>query len=222
MKPKILISQSTSLQNYVETLEAHGAEATAKYLPEYSDEYDALLLSGGVDVHPGRYGEEINGSINMDEKRDAAEIELIRRFVEAGKPIMGICRGHQLINIFFGGSLVQHIATTDAHRAEDDAVHTVRSELGSILTELYGERFPVNSNHHQAIKTLGRGLRAVQFSDADGIIEGVEHEALPIIGVQWHPERTTLGRARPDTVDGGAVFDAFIALCKRHMENKTT
>ena len=214
MKPKILISQNTKLPNYIEALEANGATVTAEYLPIYSDEYDGLLLSGGADMHPRYYGEEINGSVGIDEARDAAEMELLRRFVEAKKPVMGICRGHQLINVFFGGSLTQHIDTASDHRADGDSVHSVDSEEGSILTSLYGKQFHVNSNHHQAIEGLGDGLRIVQTSDADGIIEGIEHTTLPIIGVQWHPERTTLKNARPDTVDGGSLFRYFIDACK--------
>lgn len=214
MKPKILISQSTKLPNYVEALEANGAIVTAEYLPKYSDEYDGLLISGGVDIHPRHYGQQINGSVNIDEARDAAEIELLRRFVEARKPVMGICRGHQLINVFFGGSLIQHIDTADSHRAEGDAVHSVDSAEGAILTSLYGRHFPVNSSHHQAVDRLGKGLHTVQVSSRDGVIEGTEHDALPIFSVQWHPERTTLGRARPDTVDGGAIFKYFVELCR--------
>lgn len=213
MKPRILISQNTDLPNYVEAIEAHGATVTAEYLPKYSDEYDGLLISGGVDIHPRYYGQEIDGSVGIDEARDAAEMELLRQFVEAKKPIMGICRGHQLINVFFGGSLIQHIDTADDHRGEGDAVHDVDSAEGAILTALYGRHFPVNSSHHQAVDRLGEGLHTVQVSSRDGVIEGSEHDTLPIFSVQWHPERTTLGRARPDTVDGGAIFKYFVELC---------
>lgn len=213
MKPRILISQSTKTPNYVEALEAHGAIVTAEYLPKYSDEYDGLLLSGGVDIHPRHYVQEIDGSVNIDEARDAAEMELLRQFVEAKKPIMGICRGHQMINVFFGGSLIQHIDTADDHRGEGDAVHDVDSAEGAILTALYGRHFAVNSSHHQAVDRLGEGLHAVQVSSRDGVIEGSEHDTLPIFSVQWHPERTALGRARPDTVDGGAIFKYFVELC---------
>ena len=216
MKPKILISQNTTLPNYINAIEANGAEVTAEYLPEYSDVYDGLLLSGGVDIHPRYYGEMIGGAVNVDEARDEAEMLLLRRFVEAKKPVLGICRGHQLINVFFGGSLIQHIATADSHKVEGDAVHSVESHEGALLTRLYGREFSVNSNHHQAIDRLGDGLRVTQISKDDGIIEGTEHTSLPIITVQWHPERTTLDKARPDTVDGGAIFGHFVELCKKH------
>ena len=213
MKPKILISQNTTLPNYIEALEENGAIVTAEYLPKYSDEYDGLLLSGGADIHPRYYGQKIDGSVGIDEARDAAEMELLRHFVEAKKPVMGICRGHQLINVFFGGTLIQHIDTADDHRGEGDAVHNVDSVDGAILTSLFGRHFPVNSSHHQAVDRLGDGLHTVQVSSLDGICEGIEHESLPVFAVQWHPERTTLGRARPDTVDGGAIFKYFVELC---------
>ena len=214
MKPKILLSDNKS-PYYYDAVTASGAAAVYDFDASRLEEYDGLLLCGGVDINPTRYGEEINGSVNIDDARDEYEFGLIKLFVEAKKPILAICRGYQLVNVFFGGSLIQHIPTADDHRGEGDAVHIVDSADGSVLTQLYGTRFSVNSAHHQAIKRLGEGLRLVQTSDADGVAEGVEHVSLPILAVQWHPERTTLSRARPDTVDGGKIFDYFVGMCKK-------
>lgn len=90
-------------------------------------------------------------------------------------------------------------------------MHPVRAAEGSLLRRLYGPVFPVNSAHHQALGRLGRGLSVTARSEG-GVAEAVEHEALPLIAVQFHPERMTGAKARPDTVDGGAVFRAFLNM----------
>ena len=217
MKPRILLSHNKS-SYYADAVNAAGAIADPVFIPEQLNEYDGLLICGGADISPSRYGEEINGALDIDTERDNYEFDLMQKFLEAGKPILGICRGYQLINIFFGGSLIQHIPTANDHRGEGDAVHTVDSADGSVLTAIYGSHFSVNSSHHQAINRLGDGLRLVQISDTDGVAEGIEHTSLPIIGVQWHPERTTLTRARPDTVDGLKLFEYFVRLCEKQAK----
>lgn len=187
------------------------------YCPSVSTEYDGLIVCGGVDVHPSRYGEEVNGSVNMDEARDAAELALVEAFLEAGKPIFGVCRGHQLLNVYFGGTLVQHLPNAVEHStvlAGKDVVHNVISEKGSIAERLYGECFSVNSWHHQAILKPGAGLRITQRSAKDAVIEGFAHESLPVLGVQWHPERMCCSRKRTDTVDGSTIFEYFIRMCE--------
>jgi len=93
-----------------------------------------------------------------------------------------------------------------------DKVHALRTAEGSILRELYGEVFTSNSYHHQAVDRLGKGLRPTAWAEA-GFVEAVEHESLPIFGVQFHPERMTGELLRPDAVDGGALFARFLQLC---------
>ena len=168
--------------NYITALEALGARVRF----DRPEDCAGLLLPGGWDVHPGLYGEEIAGSRGIDEERDAREMELIDMFRAAGKPVLGICRGMQILNVAFGGSLYQDI---DGHRetAQGDTIHGSRTD-DPMLTALYGERFPVNSSHHQAAARPGEGLRPVQWAD-DGTVEALRHETLPIFGVQWHPER---------------------------------
>lgn len=219
MTPKILLSTSRDAPvNYVEAITKCGGEPITAYCPQYAKEYDALLLTGGVDVHPSLYGEPVNGSVNMDTQRDAAELALTEAFLADGKPIFGICRGQQLLNVYFGGSLYQHIGQADAHispLAKEYPAHEAEAIPGSICHRLYGERFSINSHHHQAIKELAPSLRATMFASGGAIIEAIEHESLPVFAVQWHPEKMCFSSARSDTVDGAPLFRHFLANLSR-------
>lgn len=218
MDIKILISGHTNIEQYVIAVEQAGGIATAGYLPEADLNYDGLVLCGGVDVHPSYYNEEINGAVNMDEARDTAEFALAKAFVEEGKPVLGICRGCQLLNVFFGGSLYQHMTNTVLHNSNTPLTreHEVEAVQGSMAEALYGKRFIVNSLHHQAIKKLGNGLSITMLSD-DGIVEGLAHETLPVFAVQWHPERLISSETRRHAVDGGKIFSCFIDMCKQYQ-----
>ena len=222
MAIRILMSSSDGGgKNYTAALESVGAEVTGGYCPVPDLSCGGLLLCGGEDVAPSLYGQENDGSEAPDPARDAAEAELFRAFAAAGKPILGICRGMQMVNILLGGDLVQHIgedgcrthrgAVTDGRAV--DKVHPIRAEEGSLLHRLYGEAFSVNSYHHQAVGRPGEGLRVTARS-ADGIPEAMEHDTLPIVCVQYHPERMTAAKRRPDTVDGAPLLAAFLELCK--------
>ena len=218
MKPEIQISLGPELvQNYPAAVEAFGGTPAAAYLPEPEPEhYDGLILSGGGDVDPARYGEENTACFGVDPARDEAEMRLVEAYLRAGKPILGICRGHQLLNVYFGGSLVQHLPGAEKHvpTKAGDSTHETRASAGSFPAELYGERFPVNSAHHQGIDRLAPELEAVQWAE-DGVIEACRHRTLPVYSVQWHPERMCLRHARADTVDGGALFRWFLQLAAR-------
>ncbi len=214
MKPRILLASKINTQYYIDAVNNLGATAEAKYLPEIDTSYDGLLLCGGSDTSPEYYGQEINGAVDIDYERDASEVALCKAYIEAGKPIFGICRGFQLINIVFGGDMHQHIENADRHTSgtEVDLVHGAIAKEGSLLYELYGKDFSVNSHHHQAVNKVAEGFNVTVMSD-DGIIEAIEHKSLPIFGVQWHPERMCFNAARKDTVDGSKVIKAFIEKC---------
>ena len=211
-KPKILISGNKNLQYYVDAVNNAGGISEASYLPKIDTNYDGLILCGGNDINPEYYGEAINGAVNIDYKRDEVEFALLKAFVDAGKPVFGICRGCQLINVFFGGSLYQDIENVKYHRDSEATyiVHNVKATTGSIAEKLYGTEFVINSFHHQAIKKLGNDLKISMLAE-DDIIEGIEHKTLPVFAVQWHPEKLCLD---DDTaVNGAKIFEHFIKIC---------
>jgi putative glutamine amidotransferase len=183
-------------------------------IPEYVDALDGLVLQGGADISPLAYGEEPRKpEWAGDPMRDRFEVELVRRFVDAGKPVLGICRGAQLINVALGGSLHQDIPD---HRSEgyDTHAHDVRLEPGSGLARLYGELGPrrVVSIHHQAINRLGRDLVVEARSVEDNIVEAIRMKGRGYVcAVQWHPE---FHRARDGFLDGGKLLDEFLAAVR--------
>jgi putative glutamine amidotransferase len=214
-KVRLLLSGNKNLQYYVDAVEAAGGEATAKYLPEVDTGYDGLILCGGNDINPQYYQEALCGAVDLDNTRDEAEFALLKAYLDAGKPVLGICRGHQLINVFFGGSLHQDLPNAAMHTNREDhyLVHQIETEEGSVLGTLYGPCMMVNSCHHQAVKKLGDGLRATAWWNGQ-CVEAFEHNCLPVLGVQWHPERMCAGQKRQDAADGLPVFQYFIGLCE--------
>ena len=171
-----------TFHTYVQALTALGA----RVLFSDPEECGGLLLPGGGDVHPSLYGQELRGSEDIDRERDRREMEAVDLFLALGRPILGICRGVQVINVCFGGTLHQDIP---GHSRIDgvDRLHATRTE-DPLLRELYGESFTVNSSHHQAVDVPGRDLLSVQWAQ-DGTVEALRHRTLPVFGVQWHPER---------------------------------
>lgn len=218
MKPRILVSASEgSWENYAQAIIASGGEPTGGYCPVVNIDFDGLLLCGGGDIAPARFGQEHHGSQPPDLARDAAEFALAESFLRVGKPILGICRGHQIINVALGGTLLQDIGNhlRPFHSRGDepnDRIHIVCSRPTSLFQRLYGNIFSVNSSHHQALEAMGSELIPTLWSES-GIVEGMEHSSLPVFSVQFHPERMTGQHIRPDTVNGKAIFDHFISLC---------
>ena len=191
-------------------------------LAAYVADLDGLVLTGGADVAPGSYGEEPieGGRWPGDEARDRYEIELVRRFLDAGKPVLGICRGHQVLNVAFGGTLYQDLnvqgATERIHRSQGEYhrnVHEVDLAPGGWLAGRYPgiERARVNTIHHQAVKDVGPGLAVDATSTDDGIVEAVRLVDSDgwAIGVQWHPEFFALA-PEDGLLDQRPILDAFL------------
>jgi putative glutamine amidotransferase len=159
---------------------------------------DGLVLQGGADIDPSVYGEAPTDVLGpTDSVRDRFELELLRGFAAAGKPVLGVCRGMQLINVAYGGTLHQDLerasAVAYAHRKldlYDEHTHDIRLVPNGWLRSIYEspDRAVVNSIHHQGVKRLGEGL-VIEATASDGVIEAVRHPQLPfMVGVQWHPE----------------------------------
>ena len=167
--------------------------------------YDGLAIPGGGDVDPAFYGEENVKSFRVYTWLDEAQMKMIRQFAESGKPVLGICRGAQIINVAFGGSLYQHI-----ENGHDGTFPTAVKE-GSWLYGLFGDEFLSFHGHHQAIRELGQGLSATQWSRKDEfrVVEMVEHVTYPVWGVQYHPE--VMGKS------GDAIGVRFRTECLRRM-----
>lgn len=210
------------IENYIAALEGLGAEPVSTDSVVPAADFDGLLLPGGQDVDPKSYHGVNVACGRLDEELDVLELALIHDFIEAGKPIFGICRGHQLISCYFGGDMIQDLPTGFRHKwtPEGDNVHTSSAEADSFIGRLYGTHFATNSSHHQAVNRVGEGLRVVQVGDEDGVVEAIEHVSLPITGVQWHPERMCFAKARTDTVDGSLVIRNFLEMCQRVRNEK--
>jgi putative glutamine amidotransferase len=164
------------------------------HVDDVLDRIDALVLQGGGDVHPELYGQELHPETNtLDRRRDDFELALLARARERALPVLGICRGIQLVNVGYGGTLVQHlgdVAGVDHEQLDtwDALAHSIEVAPDSRLARvLDATTLDVNSVHHQAVDRLGAGLRAVAWA-SDGVVEAVEHETDPVLAVQWHPE----------------------------------
>lgn len=210
-----LAAQPNKGINYANALQGVGLEWVITLNPEEEAFCQGLLLPGGGDVDPALYGQENCGSRDIDRELDEAQLAILERFLRAGKPVFGICRGMQLLNVHFGGTLIQHLAVSDTHAwSEGDRVHPCGAAPGSALETLYGAQFSVNSLHHQAVGAVGEGFRLTAWAP-DGTAEAMEHASLPILAVQFHPERMCFEKARPDTVDGAVLFQRFRAMLER-------
>ncbi len=210
--------------SYIHAVEALGAQALVYHTVEELDvnAFDCLLLPGGQDINPARYGQENNGSGVWNDELDELQLAFLDAAVKAGKPIFGICRGMQLMNVYFGGTLVQHIETYKDHARDTltdpdkhhDAVVTGEK---SYLYPLYGETFRINSSHHQVLDRLGDGIVVDLYSSEDHLVEGAHHESLPIWMVQWHPERCKPTPEQPLEVEGSKVLAFFLEQAAKHL-----
>ena len=191
-------------------------------LRDYAKHLDGLVLQGGADVSPQSYSEQATRpEWSGDRARDMYELELLHEFIEADKPVLGICRGCQLINVAFGGTLYQDIASDvpsaiahvndlyDSHR------HSIHFPDGSSLGALFASQAAplVNSIHHQAVRTLGRDLNIEAVSGQDAIVEAIRYrKANFVMGLQWHPEFHRAGGI--DLLDCTPILDNFLRAAR--------
>jgi putative glutamine amidotransferase len=190
--------------DYVRAVEKAGAlplllaPGPLENVPDLLARIDGLVLSGGADVDPAHYGEEPHETVDeVSPQRDAFELALSREALARDLPILAICRGHQVLNVATGGTLIQDIPSQvggaldhDPHTERWQPAHDVRILPGTRLREILGrDRVAVNSIHHQSIKAPGQGLVVSASAVGDDVIEGIEAPGRRfVLGVQWHPE----------------------------------
>ncbi len=190
---------------------------------DWVDDLDGLVLHGGSDVSPTSYGQQPRRPAWAgDAERDRYEIDLVHRFLDVGKPVLGVCRGIQVLNVALGGTLWQDLvddgATASTHRdatAYDRLDHDLEVQADSVLARLVGAgRHRVNSIHHQGLRDLAPGLVAEARSAGDGIVEAVRLDggASWCMGVQWHPE--FVGPADTHLLDDTPIRSAFVQAAR--------
>lgn len=185
--------------NYIERIVEAGARPVllppAAGVETLLDRLDGLVLTGGSDVDPAAYGAEPHPATDRPRTfRDTAELALARQALDSGLPLLGICRGLQVLNVLLGGTLHQHVPDVVGHQGHSPtpgtfAAHPVRVEPGSRLAKLLDRtELTVPTHHHQSVDCLGDGLTPVAWTD-DGLVEAAEYAAHPFaVAVQWHPE----------------------------------
>lgn len=204
-----IVGRAKDTMNYENALRRLSVPYITTLNVEESECATHLLLPGGGDITPAFFGQLNCGSRNIDTELDILQIQALSSFMTQKKPILGICKGLQLINIHLGGTVTQHIDTAVTHMWDgQDKYHYVYHDgvnRTDFFYQLYGTGITVNSAHHQAIDRLGRSLVPVCRA-GDNVIEGIMHTQLPIIAVQWHPERIM--------DDGGEQLLAyFVNIC---------
>ncbi|HSN39608.1 MAG TPA: gamma-glutamyl-gamma-aminobutyrate hydrolase family protein [Burkholderiales bacterium] len=198
-------------------------------IADYVEALDGLVLQGGADVSPLTYGETpLKSAWDGDRIRDMYEMDLVQEFVSAGKPVLGICRGLQLINVAFGGTLYQDILHQHGNElkhhnpeAFDRYYHSIAFVAGSGLARLYPNlgSARVNSIHHQAVKDLGKDLAVEALSEPDDIVEAIRWRgACYVVGLQWHPEFHDPDDA--SLLDGSAILNEFLAAVRQACDSR--
>lgn len=214
-----IVGRKADTGNYVKYVQSMGATPAVTLNTGEASCCDALLLPGGGDITPAFFGERNRASHNIDTELDVLQFQALDLFLRSRKPILGICKGMQLINVGLGGTVIQDLPTAGLHKYNDgDQYHATVIEKNSWLYSLYGDKATVNSAHHQSIGKPGRGLQVIQYCPEDLCPEAFAHESLPILGVQWHPERLDPGTT---TLSGEAVLCFFASLTGRQCQRET-
>lgn len=181
-------------------------------------DYDGLIIPGGKHVHPSFYGAEVEcDKHGFDKPLDELEIKLVKKFVDAKKPILGLCRGSQLVNVALGGTLKQDVGMGHYN----DAVRATTVRPDSVFYSKFGDNVETVHYHHQAVDELADDLTVTMVDTEDGTIEGYVHDSLPIVCYQFHPDRMYV-KKNPQIVEDGLYFmDYFFDMCYKEKQKSS-
>lgn len=226
-----------------------GVESIISLDPEDAATCDGIILPGSPpDIDPALYGEENTGCGEIDRELDDKRLAMIDAALKAGRPVMGICAGMQLVNVYLGGTLIQDLPRRDIHAVvpHDYRIHKVYNIEGTVGHLLFGEAGLVNSAHHQGIRKLGEGLETIQawisdcyskeeknaiiwkirndqhYTYSDNVLcEAFVHKTLPVFGIQWHPEMNYI-KPQPGTLSDTKYFEYFAYLVRREARRRAS
>lgn len=194
-----ILGRKKDTANYENFVKKLPATPLTTLSPGILSECDGLILPGGGDITPAFFGERNLGSRSIDTELDILQFQAIDVCLRLHLPVLGICKGMQVINVAFGGTILQDMPDSSIHRYQNgDQYHPTKIKKDSCLYTLYGETAMVNSAHHQCIHRLGNGLHAIQWCTYDNCVEALVHDSLPILGLQWHPERLAPAGVLPE------------------------
>ncbi len=217
-----ILGRKKDTVNYENFIRSLPATPITTLSPSILATCDGLVLPGGGDITPAFFGAHNMGSRNIDTELDILQFQALDICLRRKIPVLGICKGMQVINVALGGTITQHLPTAASHEYRNgDQYHNTTTLEHSCLHTLFGSHAVVNSAHHQGVDRLGYGLRAIQWCEEDGCVEAMIHESLPLLGLQWHPERLDKTRT---TLDGHALLQLWAAWisCDSHKIQKAT
>ncbi len=211
------VTPEDQYENYGKALELLGAEGFISLNLDDLAVADGLILPGSPqDMNPKLWGAEDTCSNDINDELDSLQWALMEKADAIGKPVLGICRGMQFINVFFGGTLIQDLSSADAHKVgKPEKYHPVFLAEGTQLHELYGGKTETNTRHHQGAGLIGDKLKvsAMWLADGELVVEAIEHQELPIMGVQWHPERMALYGNEQQKEAGAKLLKYWLDKC---------
>ena len=189
MTKLVILGRKSKTGNYEAFFRALPAQIVTTLVPGEVISCDALILPGGGDITPAFFGEKNKGSRTVDTELDILQFQALDIAIAAGIPVIGICKGMQVINVAFGGTITQDMPEDCLHSSPSgDVFHDTIMVDDSRLFKYFPAKMRVNSAHHQRIGRLGQHLKIIQVCPDDGCPEALEHDELPILGLQWHPD----------------------------------